>query len=160
MIIANSGPLIILSRIGYLFILKEFFKEVNIPHAVWVEIVERGKGRAGANEVAKADWIKVHRVKNTFGVEVLSHEIERGEAEAIVLAKEHNAKLLVIDEKIPREIAESLGLKVAGTLAIVHEAIRRGLIKESFDEVVREMRKKGFWVSDEIIEAVRKDKRI
>lgn len=102
---------------------------MSISHGVWVEVVEKGKGKAGADEVAKADWIKVRRAKNAFSVDVLSHEIEKGEAEAIVLAKEFGADLLGIDEKIPREIAESLGLKVVGTLAIVHEALQRGLLR-------------------------------
>ena len=155
MIVANSGPLIILAKLGHFVILKEFFKEISIPQAVWVEVVERGKGRPGAEEVAKADWIKVHQVQNSFSVDVLSHEIERGEAEVIVLAKELSANLIIMDERIPREIAESLGLKVVGTLALVHEAISKKLIKKSFDDVVKEMRQKGFWVSDEIIEAVR-----
>ncbi len=156
MIVANSGQLIMLSKLGYFSILKEFFREISIPHAVWVEVVERGEGRPGAEEVAKADWIKVHQVQNSFSVDVLSHEIERGEAEVIVLAKELSANLVIMDERIPREIAESLGLKVVGTLALVHEAISKKLIKKPFDDVVKEMREKGFWISDDIIEAVRK----
>ena len=52
-----------------------------------------------------------------MGVAILATELDRVEAEAIILAKEFNAELLLLDEKIPRELAKSLGLKVAGTLA-------------------------------------------
>ncbi len=48
-------------------------------------------------------------------------EIERGEAEAIILAKKINADMLILDEKIPREIAGAIGLKVVGSLALIHE---------------------------------------
>lgn len=44
MIICNSGPLITLSKIGYLYLLQEVFGEVFIPEAVFIEVVEQGAG--------------------------------------------------------------------------------------------------------------------
>jgi predicted nucleic acid-binding protein len=87
-VLSDSGPLIALSKINYLHILYEFFEEIIIPQAVWIEVVEKGKERPGSKEVQDANWIIVNRVKNILGTEALKHEIGIGESETIILAKE------------------------------------------------------------------------
>ncbi|WP_246112250.1 hypothetical protein [Thermococcus aciditolerans] len=100
-VVSDSGPLIALAKVRKLNILNELFGEVIIPRAVWVEVVERGKGKPGSEDVESATWIRVLEVKDKLSVEILTREIEVGEAEAIVLAKELNADLIILDEKIP-----------------------------------------------------------
>ena len=83
--------------------------------------------------------------------------------EAIILAKELNADLLIMDEKIPRVIAKSIGLRVIGSLAILYIAKKRGLIEEDFNELVKELRAKGVRFSDDVIERLKqkwKDKKL
>ena len=70
-VVSNSSPLIALAKIGKLHILKELFGEIIIPKAVWNEVVVKGKGKPGAEEVEKAEWIKVREVKDRLSVEVL-----------------------------------------------------------------------------------------
>ena len=53
-------------------ILKELFGEIIIPKAVWNEVVVKGKGKHRAEEVERAEWIKVGEVKDILRVEVLS----------------------------------------------------------------------------------------
>ena len=162
-VVSNSSPLIALAKIGKLYILGELFKEIIIPKAVWNEVVVKGKGKPGAEEVEKAEWIKVKEVRDKLSVEVLKGEIEIGEAEAIILAKELNADLIIMDEKIPRIIAESIGLRVIGSLAILYIAKKRGLIKEDFDEIVKELRARGIRFSDDVINRLKqkwKDKNL
>ena len=154
-VVSNSGPLIALAKVELLFILKDFFGEVLVPAEVWKEVVERGKGKPGGDEVRKAEWIKVREVEDRLSVEVLCRDIGMGEAEAIILAKKMDA-LLIMDEKIPREIARSLGLEVVGTLGLVHRAVERKAVKQSFEEIVTEMRKRKIWISDEIVEDFKK----
>jgi len=149
-VISDSGPLIALSKIKYLNILKLFFREIHIPQAVWVEVVERGKGRPGSKEVQETEWITVDKVKNRLGIEALKHEIGMGESEAIILAKELDADLILIDDKIAREIAISMGLNVAGSLAIIYEAINKNLISADITEVIGLMRKNNIWISNEL----------
>ena len=140
--VSDSSPLIALAKIGKLDILKELFGKIVIPKAVWYEVVVKGKGKPGAEDVRKAEWIKIREVEDRLSVEVLKSEIEVGEAEAIVLAKELNADLLIMDESIPRVIAESIGLRVAGSLAIIYIAKKRRLIKEDLDDIFGEMKAK------------------
>lgn len=56
--------------------------------------------------------------------------LDKGESEAIVLANNINADLIVIDERKARKIAKDIGLNVTGTLGILVEAKQKGLIKE------------------------------
>lgn len=150
-VVSNSSPLIALAKVGKLHILRDLFGKITIPKAVWYEVAVRGKGKPGAEEVEKAEWIEVKEVRDKLSVEVLKGEIEVGEAEAIVLAKELNADLLIIDESIPRIIAESVGLRVVGSLAILYIAKKRGLIDEDFDEIVKELRAKRVRFSNDVI---------
>jgi predicted nucleic acid-binding protein len=150
-VLSDSGPLIALSKINYLYILNEFFSDIIIPQAVWTEVVEKGEERPGCKEVRDANWILVNEVKNILGIEALKHEIGVGESETIILAKELNADLVLIDDRIAKEIAISMGLNVTGTLAIIHEAIKRRIIHKDFREIVKMMKKNNIWINDEIL---------
>lgn len=156
-VVCNSGPLIALSKIKHLDILKEFFEEIIIPEAVWIEVVEKGKGRPGAKDIKESPWIRVKRVENKIAIEALRHEIGAGESEAIILAMELNADLVLIDDKIARGIAVSMGLNVAGTLSIIYEAINNKCMNEKFEEIIKIMRKNNIWISDELIDVIQKE---
>ena len=54
-VVSDSGPLIALSKIKHLDILEKFFGERIIPQAVWIEVVEKGEGRPGAQDV---NWLR------------------------------------------------------------------------------------------------------
>ena len=117
-VICNSTPLIALAKINQLQLLKEYFGEVLIPEEVYDEVVRRGSGLAGAVEIAACDWITRAQVTNRLAVDALCISLDRGEAEAIVLASEKNG-LLIIDDGEGRKAARQLGLKITGTIGIL-----------------------------------------
>ena len=55
-------------------------------------------------------------------------ELDDGEAETLALANEHDARLVLLDEKVGRQTAEEVGLAVKGTVGILLEAKAEGLI--------------------------------
>jgi len=57
--------------------------------------------------------------------------LQLGESEAIVLAKELQADLLILDEEKGRELAEGEGLRVAGILALIMRAKEKGWMPRS-----------------------------
>jgi len=141
-VVANSSVLIALCRIGMLNLLYQKFTEgIFIPEAVWYEVVESGRGQPGSEEVSSSPWIKVKKVKDEKLISLLRIELDEGEAEAIVLASELKADLVLLDEKAARKVAKRLGLQVLGTIGVLIWAKRAGLIdslKEQLDALQKE----------------------
>ena len=144
-VVSNSTPLIALSRINKFSLLREYFGEIYIPEEVYDEVVTRGGNLFGAEEVASAEWIKIENVKSIIAVKSLSIALDKGEAEAIVLAREKDA-MLIIDEGEGRRIAESLGLKITGTVGILLLASADG--KLDFKNTIDELIAVGFRLSE------------
>lgn len=129
LVVSNSSPLIALARLSYLDLLQSLYSEILIPQAVYQEVVHAGKGREGAAAVDSAPWITVQTVQDTIAVDLLRDQLDRGESEAIVLALETQAQLLLIDEARGRRIAQSRGLTHIGTVGIIVLAKRQNLIQ-------------------------------
>ena len=127
-VVSNASPLISLARIGKVDLLRDLFEVLVIPEAVWREVVIDGTGQPGAEEVASADWIMTVAVTNTDLVAALRQELDAGEAEAIALALEGEADLLLMDERLGRETARHLGLRYLGLVGALIEARNRGII--------------------------------
>ena len=85
----------------------------------------------GTVEVQTLDWIENRTVENREQVEELQMDLDMGEAEAIILALELDADLLLLDERKGRRVALELGVKkISGLLGVLQEAKRKGLILE------------------------------
>jgi predicted nucleic acid-binding protein len=68
----------------------------------------------------------VQAVTNKLAVELLRERLDAGESEAIVLAMESKADLLLMDEARARRISEGRGIKLIGTLGLLAVAKKRG----------------------------------
>ena len=145
--VSNSTPLIALSKIGKLNLLREYFNQISIPRAVYDEVVVKGGILYGAEEVAEAEWIIVEDVMNSLAIESLSIYLDAGESEAIVLAKEKNC-LLIIDDGDGRKTASNMNINITGTVGILLKAGMDGKIdlRESLDE----LNACGFRLSDKV----------
>lgn len=156
-VLADSSVLINLSLIKQLSLLRKKFGEIIIPRAVWIEVVEEGKNREGALEVKNSTWIKVVDVKDIALVKLLSTDLDKGESEAIALAHEINAKLILLDEKDARKRAELLGLKVLGTVGILLLAKRSGYIESLKVQLDDLQQKAKFRISQSLYEKALKE---
>ena len=115
-VVSNTGPIIALSQIGRLDLLPALFGRIFIPQAVRDELIQC---RA---QVDAADWIEVDSISDTSTVDVLRERLDAGESEAIALAIQLNADLVLIDEARGRRVADSRGLSYIGTLGLIVEA--------------------------------------
>jgi len=156
-VVSDASPLIALGRIGRIDLLKEIFGTLVLPDAVWKEVVEAGMQKIGADEVGSALWITRQSVNDQDLVNLLRHDLGAGEAEAIVLARECSADFLLIDERLGRSAAKSLGLKVVGLVGILIEARDRGLIIDAGSLMDRLHDEAGFWISEDLRKLVTGD---
>ena len=143
-VVADSSCLISLSRIGKLDVLRELFIKIIIPEAVYYEVVVRGEGRIGAEQVKKAKWIKKQKVQNALAVGAFKVNLGAGESEAIALAYESKADFLILDDFKARQTAEELSLEVIGTVAVLQKAGEKGII-DNVQSVLQDLRDAGFY---------------
>ena len=148
-VISNSSPLIHLSRIGELTLLRYFFDEIIVPEAVYRECVIEGKNREDAKRIRKAKWIKVAKIKNTDLKKAFMMVLDEGEAEAIVLALEKSADLILLDEYEARKVARNYTLNITGTIGVLIRAKYRGKII-TLKDILEKLKETGFWLNDDL----------
>ena len=156
-VIADAGPLIHLSLIGRIDLLPTLYGRITIPDLVYQEVVTAGEGLAGSQEVQEANWIEVVEHDPAAALfRLLRAQLDPGEAAAIWLAAGWKAELILSDDRQARFAAERLGFRVQGTLGILAEAKRRGHLP-SLAPLLYELREKGVWLSNELIEKILRD---
>ncbi len=116
LIIADTSCLIALERIGRLALLHAVFPEVAAPAAVAEEF-----GRA-------LPWLRVRDVADRRLVRSLRTQLDKGEAEVLALALEHEGCVVLMDEKKGRRVARRLGVDVIGTVGLLLRAKRSGVV--------------------------------
>lgn len=139
-VVSDTSAITSLMQVGRASLLCDLYGSVLIPSAVHSELL-----RAHTDLPA---FLEVRAVKNRNRVAELEADLDLGEAEAIVLAKEVNADLLLIDEKLGRQIALREGLRISGLMGLFIEAKQRGLIDSVRGLVRRLEAEAGFRVSD------------
>jgi len=127
-LVSDTTAITHLAKIGALHLVHQLYMKIYIPEAVYLELTAHGNRVPGAKEVASYPWIKTQKVKNVEKVRSLSKFLDPGESEAIVLAKEIMADLLIIDEKIGRVHAKAAGLNITGMIGILLLAKEKKLI--------------------------------
>jgi len=153
-IISNTTPLIGLASIGHFGLLHQLFGTIIIPKAVYDEAVIAGREKGGAKrEIASSNWVEVVSVGDQLAVEVLLDELDRGEAEVIVLAHEINADWVLMDEKKGRRKLTQLGIKKIGTVGILLKAKEACYIKSVMQNLTK-LRENGFSISQYVVDRV------
>jgi hypothetical protein len=136
-----------------LYILQKLYKKVIIPAEVFTELTKLDQQLLSS---LQNEWIEVKNVKDVALLTELSILLDPAEAEAISLAKELNADLLLIDEKKGRLIATQLGLQITGILGILIEAKREGYITEVKSIVEALTLRAGVWFKPSLVTEVLK----
>ncbi|GIL15397.1 MAG: DUF3368 domain-containing protein [Chloroflexota bacterium] len=155
-VVSNTTPLIGLASIERFNLLQQLFGEVYIPQAMYAESVIAGREEGGAKrEVSGATWIKVINVQDRLAVEVLLDELDLGEAETIVLARELNADWVLMDERKARRKLMQLGINKIGTLGILLKAKQEGLL-ENIRPDIEKLQQQSFRMSQSVVDAVLK----
>jgi predicted nucleic acid-binding protein len=153
-VVSDASPLISLAVVGFLDVLQSLYGRVIIPEAVYQEVTGDVPALPGALAIQELQWIVSQPVQNDAMVRALQDELDHGEAEAIALAVELQADLILIDERRARAIAARMGLNVVGVLGVLVEAKHKALVpllQPILDSLIAQA---GFWVSQQLYERV------
>lgn len=146
-VVSNSSPLIALERIGRLDVLRGLFETVSVPAAVVAEVTPA---------MTLPAWIRQRDLTQTIIPAVLTAPLGAGEREAISLALEAGACLVILDDRPARRTAQALSLPVIGTLGVLLAAKRRGLVPD-VRSCLDELMQQDFRVSPRLREDVLRD---
>ena len=113
-VVSDTTPLNYLILIQRIEILHSLYNEVVVPPAVVNEMLAPGTPAQVIEWTRnKPAWVIVTQAALTTSE--IGADIEEAEAEAILLAEQLNADLILLDDRRAREVAEGRGLRVVGT---------------------------------------------
>jgi hypothetical protein len=147
-IISNTTPILSLLKINKLSLLENLYGKIIIPTAVYQEI-EKGKEKPYYLDLKLIDWIEIREIRNP-GSKDYFLDLDEGEAEVIILAKEQNADLIIMDEIMGRRIAKQFNLTVTGTIGVLLKAKEKGFVN-AIKELLTELQEKGTWLNSKLI---------
>jgi predicted nucleic acid-binding protein len=144
LVIADTSPISYLVLIGEQEILPVLFGRVFIPSTVFQELQATVAPPPVARWIAHyPNWLEIRAT--THAPDVSLFHLDPGEREAILLAEELAADLLLMDEKAARKEAASRNLPTSGTLGVLDLAAEKGLV--DFSQVFGRLKQTSFYVS-------------
>ena len=136
--------------IGQIDLLRQLYARILVPPAVLAELKHPVAPKPVQDWAVNAPaWVEVLSPKSSL----ILGPLDLGESEAIALAAEVHADMVLMDEQAGRQEAVRRGLRVAGTLSVLDEAKQALLV--NFDEPVAELQKTSFRVSQAVLAEIR-----
>lgn len=153
-VVADTSPLNYLVLIGEADLLPKLFGRVVISQAVFNELHATGASETVRDWAQNLPvWVEVRQTHLTSDASL--DILDAGEREAILLAQELVADLLLVDDRQAREAAVNLGIAITGTIGILDKAARTGLI--DLRTVIEKLRKTNFHIAEDLIRRLMKN---
>src|ERR1044071_3814670 len=150
-VIADTSPIHYLVLIGKIQLLPKLYGRILVPPAVLAELRHTSAPEMVREWVTDPPaWMEIRQPTH----EVPGDTLDRGEAEAISLAQELGADVLLIDDWAGRREATRRGLHVAGTVAVLDQPDRAGLA--DFADAVARLHQTPFRLSDAVLVEIRR----
>jgi len=147
LVVADSSPLIVLVNIEHVDVLPKLFGQVFIPPAVADELTFSSRPQAVRDfATAPPAWLHVQRPTTIQSIP----ELHPGETEALSLALELHADLVLIDERKAYREAVARNLNAVGTIRVLERAAAEKMLdlKDAFERV----KKTDFWISHKLLD--------
>ena len=137
-IISDATCLVILSKIGALFILSELYGSILTTAQVAAEV-----------RFPLPDWIEIRATSSNKMTDKLASRVDRGEASAIALALEIPNSTVILDDLKARKLAMELGLEMTGTVGVLLRAKQSGIVSAILP-FIQAIRKTNFRLSGQV----------
>lgn len=128
-IICNTSPLQYLHQLGQLGLLQQLCGSIIVPTAVVDELRVGRENGIDVPEPENIDWMDIQSPKSSVVLPLVT-DFGRGEIEVLALALELSNATVILDDKLARQLAESLNIPLTGTLGVLIQSKGKGLITE------------------------------
>ena len=145
LVLSNTTPLIALAGINSLELLHQLYGSIIIPSAVKAELI----GEPEKSAVANSSWIVIKHISQEERKRDFRARLHTGEVEVMILAEEMCADLVIMDDYAAKKTAKFMGMKTTGTLGILIQAKKQGLIQE-VKPLMESLIAQGLYVSEKI----------
>lgn len=154
LVISDTSCLSALIQTKQLYLLKDLYQSITLPTLVFEELSALADFGVDISVLQENTWLNVLTPSNNVLVKELMIDLHPGEAQAIALAIELNADLLILDDYEARKTATDLGLHITGLGGILLEAKRYGLLKDVrplLDEIIHSA---GFYLGKKVYDKI------
>lgn len=153
-VVSDTSPLNYLVLIGQEELLPKLFGRVIIPQIVFDELKGYGAPTMILEWIENLPaWVEIQQT-NLIAAPSLDI-LDKGERDAILLAQELSADLVLLDDRQARNAALDLGLTITGTVGVLDKASRAGLIDLRL--VLKNLQNTNFYVANELIDKLLAD---
>lgn len=147
-VVSDATPINILLRLALIDLLPELFGQIVVPPAVAEELSRPQTPEIVRSWMAQApSWLQIQLPKT---IDPSLDPIDAGEREAISLALELGADLLLADDKRARREAAARGLRILGTLGVLQRAGDRGIL--DLPKAIARLRETDFIIADRLLD--------
>ena len=148
-VVSDTSPICYLLLIKRIDVLQVLYGVVIIPQTVADELSATESPPLVKNWIAQPpNWLQVQLIEAPESTEL--EKLDPGEREAILLAEQLSADLVILDDKVARRTAVERGLRIIGLLGILRDAARTNLL--DLETTFEQLREVGFWVVPSILE--------
>ena len=149
-VVSDTSPINYLLLIDQIDLLPCLFEQIIIPDVVQDEMLDPDAPPVVQRWISNPpSWLTIQTVPV---IDKTLSTLDPGEQAAITLAQTLPADLLIIDERLGRQMARDLGLPLIGTLGIVDDAASQGLI--NLAEAITQLQGTNFRISRQIIQSL------
>ena len=162
-VLSDAGPLIALGKLNRLDLLADLYDQVQIPRAVYSEVVTQGLAR-GAPEALTVrlfwqsqNWPILEVPTAALAAYVPPIILGPGETETLALAQTLPNPLVLLDDEVARTEARRLKLRLRGTVGVLVQAYRQGHLPfAQIDLLLEEIAlRPDSWISAKLCHKVR-----
>lgn len=149
-VVSDTTPLHYLILIGRESVLEKLYGKVFIPPAVLAELGHPSAPIQISTWAANPPpWVTVAKPQS---ISERYAGLDLGEREALALAQEIHADLVLLDDKVARRVAQRELMKVKGTLGIVSDAARAKLL--DFVDTIEQLHRTSMHLDQNIIDQI------
>jgi hypothetical protein len=126
-VICNTSPFQYLHQLGLLHVLPALVGHVIVPPTVAEELSAGRSAGVSLPDPTTLAWVTIRRPTSALALPLIT-DLGPGESEVLMLALESRDAVVVMDDALGLRVAAMLGLRLTGTLGVLLDAKRAGLI--------------------------------